>query len=646
MSEHRDLDTFSSFIHQSRYARWNPIERRRETWTETVNRYWDWMTAQFPPLGERPDIRDAIEAREVMPSMRSLMCAGEAADRDHTCTYNCSFLCLYGPREFGELTYILMNGTGVGFSAEAEVADHWPTLPTEIVRDEEKVIMVEDSKEGWSLSVTALLESLLAGVHPTWDLSKVRPAGSPLKTFGGRASGPEPLEDVFRFVTNLFYNRAGGRLRPIDLHDIACHLGRAIVVGGVRRSAMISLSDLSDVEMAKAKAGNWWETDKHRSLANNSAVYNHKPSMTEFLIEWTNLYESKSGERGIFNRYGAKKAMAGQGKRDHTRSFGTNPCGEITLRHKQFCNLTEVVVRADDDQASLETKIEQATILGTCQSALTYLPFLSDEWKKNSDEERLLGVSLTGIWDSPLTHAMVHEGTTLRFRLSKWRQLTHGINSEWAAKLGISPSAAVTTVKPSGTVSCLVDSASGIHPRYSGQYIRRVRMDVKDPLCQLMVDQGVPHEACVVYPDSTVVFSFPIGAPEGAVTRNDVSAMRHLELWMYYKKYWTDHNPSVTIEYADEEFMEIGAWVYENFDDIQGISFLPKTEHVYQQAPYEPVDRETYEKALEAMPVIDWSQLSNYEKTDNTEASQNFACSGGQCEVVDTTENSINPERN
>lgn len=633
------MDFFGNFIHQSRYARWNPSEQRRETWVETVDRYWNWMTEKFPHLGLRPDIREAILKKNIMPSMRSLMTAGEAADRDNTCTYNCSYLCLYGPQEFGELTYILMNGTGVGFSVEEEVAAHWPRVPDTIIRSEAE-ILVEDSKEGWATAITELLEYLLSGVHPTWDLSKVRPAGERLKVFGGRASGPQPLEDVFRFVTNLFYKKKGSQLRSIDLHDIACSIGKAIVVGGVRRSAMISLSDLSDIEMAKCKSGNWWDTNGQRSLANNSAVYTHKPSMTEFLVEWANLYESHSGERGIFNRYGAKKAMEETGMRDSSRAFGTNPCGEITLRHKQFCNLTEVVVRAEDTSLTLETKIEQATILGTCQSALTHLPFLSQEWKKNSEEERLLGVSLTGIWDNPITYGKISMGQ-LRGRLKRWRELTHEVNADWAGRLGISPSAAITTVKPSGTVSCLVDSASGIHPRHSKHYIRRVRMDAKDPLCRLMMDQGVPNEPCVVNPDATVIFSFPLGAPDSAVTRTDVSAMRHLELWMVYKKYWTDHNPSVTIEYTDEEYMEIGDWVYKNFDDIQGISFLPRTEHVYQQAPFEPIDEVTYKIACDKMPYIKWNELSNYEQMDNTKSSQTFACSGGNCDVVDTTESEM-----
>lgn len=631
------MDFFGNFIHQSRYARWNSSEERRETWEETVDRYWLWMSEKFPKLSERPDIREAIVNKNIMPSMRALMTAGEAADRDNTCTYNCSYLCLNGPEEMGELTYILMNGTGVGFSVEEDVAHKWPTLPEEITRTDQ-VITVEDSKEGWANAVTELITNLLDGNHLTWDMSKVRPAGERLKVFGGRASGPQPLEDVFRFITNLFYNKRGSRLRPVDLHDIACCIGKAIVVGGVRRSAMISLSDLSDIEMAKCKSGNWWDTNGQRALANNSAVYNHKPSMTEFLVEWANLYESHSGERGIFNRYGAKEAMAKTGMRDNSQQFGTNPCGEITLRHKQFCNLTEVVIRAEDSTCDIELKIEQATILGTCQSALTHLPYLSEEWKKNSEEERLLGVSLTGIWDNSITYGKISMGQ-LRQRLKRWRQLTHEVNADWANRIGINPSVAITTVKPSGTVSCLVDSASGIHPRYAKHYIRRVRMDAKDPLCKLMMDQGVPHEPCALNPDSTIIFSFPIGAPDSAVTRTDVSAMRHLELWMVYKQCWTDHNPSVTIEYSDDEFMEIGDWVYKNFNDIQGISFLPRTEHVYKQAPFEPVNEVTYKTACDKMPIIRWDKLSEYEKEDNTKASQTFACVGGQCEIVDTTDN-------
>jgi ribonucleoside-triphosphate reductase len=632
------MDFFGNFIHQSRYARWDSSKERRETWTETVDRYWDWMVGKFPILGQRPDIREAILNKNIMPSMRAMMTAGEAADRDNTCTYNCSYLCLNGPQEMGELTYILMNGTGVGFSVEESVAAKWPEVPYEITRDENIKIEVADSKEGWADSVKELLNYLLDGVHPTWDVSQVRASGERLKIFGGRASGPQPLEDVFRFITNLFYNKRGTRLRPVDLHDMACSIGKAIVVGGVRRSAMISLSDLSDIDMAKCKSGNWWDTNGQRALANNSAVYNHKPSMTEFLVEWANLYESRSGERGIFNRYGAKKAIEETGMRDHDQSFGTNPCGEITLRHKQFCNLTEVVIREKDATPDIELKIEQATILGTCQSALTYLPYLSKEWEDNSKEERLLGVSLTGIWDNPHTYGKISLGI-LSGRLKRWKAVAHETNASWAERIGINPSAAITTVKPSGTVSCLVDSASGIHPRYARHYIRRVRMDKKDPLSKLMADQGVPHEPCALNPDSTIIFSFPIGAPESAVTRTDVSAMRHLELWMVYKKYWTDHNPSVTIEYSDDEFMEIGDWVYKNFDDIQGISFLPRSEHVYKQAPFEPVDEVTYKVACDQMPIIKWDKLSEYEKEDNTKSSQTFACVGGQCEIVDTVDN-------
>ena len=630
------MDFFGDFIHQSRYARWRDDLSRRETWEETVDRYWNWMCSKFEILKTREDIREAILKKNIMPSMRAMMTAGEAADRDNTCTYNCSYIALDGPNAMKELCYILMNGTGVGFSVEESVVDQWPRVPDEIQRIDER-IEVADSKEGWSIAIYELLMHLYEGCHPTWDVSNVRAAGSKLKTFGGRASGPGPLEDVFRFITNLFYNKRGKKLKPVDVHDMACSIGQAIVVGGVRRSAMISLSDLSDWEMAKCKSGNWWEQNAQRSLANNSAIYNSKPSMSEFLQEWANLYESRSGERGIFNRYGAKENMKKDGLRDHNHAFGTNPCGEITLRSKQFCNLTEVVIRSKDCSIDIEAKIEQATILGTLQSALTHFPFLSEEWKKNSEEERLLGVSLTGIWDNPITYGKISMGQ-LRGRLKRWRDLAHEINADWANRIGINPSVAITTVKPSGTVSCLVDSASGIHPRYAKQYIRRVRMDIKDPLTTLMLDQQVPHERCQHNPDSTIIFEFPIGAPDKAMTREDVDALRHLELWMVYKKYWTDHNPSVTIEYTDDEYMEIGDWVYRNFDDIQGISFLPKTEHVYKQAPFEPVDNISYLLRTDKMPHIDWSKLSQYELEDTTKSSQTLACTGGACELVDMTE--------
>jgi ribonucleoside-diphosphate reductase alpha chain len=631
----RTMNFFGDFIHQSRYAKWRNDLSRRETWTETVDRYWNWMCGKFPILETRGDIRESILKKNIMPSMRAMMTAGPAADRDNTCTYNCSYIALDSPKAMKELCYILMNGTGVGFSVEESVVDQWPTIPESIERADE-IIEVEDSKEGWSIAIYELMMHLYEGCHPTWDVSKVRPSGARLKTFGGRASGPGPLEDVFRFITNMFYNKRGKKLKPVDVHDIACSIGNAIVVGGVRRSAMISLSDLTDYEMAKCKSGNWWEQESQRSLANNSAIYNSKPSMSEFLQEWAHLYESRSGERGIFNRYGTQKCMENT-QRDNNYKFGTNPCGEITLRSKQFCNLTEVVIRSKDCSVDIEAKIEQATILGTLQSSLTHFPFLSKEWKKNSEEERLLGVSLTGIWDNPITYGKISMGQ-LRGRLKRWRELTHEINADWANRIGINPSAAITTVKPSGTVSCLVDSASGIHPRYAQQYIRRVRMDIKDPLSTLMLDQGVPHERCTNNPDSTIIFEFPLSAPAGAMTRNEVSAMRHLELWMTYKKYWTDHNPSVTIEYTDDEYMEIGDWVYRNFDDIQGISFLPRTEHVYKQAPFEPIDNISYLTRCDKMPMIKWSKLSEYELEDNTKSSQTLACTGGACELVDLTD--------
>lgn len=630
------MDFFGNFIHQSRYARWIDGDKRRETWTETVTRYWDWMSSKFTPLNNRTDILSAILNKDIMPSMRALMTAGPAAERDNTCTYNCSYLELSGPTAMKELCYILMNGTGVGFSVEERIVNSWMPIPEKIDRHEDINIIVADSKEGWSDAIYQLFTNLYNGIHPTWDVSKVRPAGSRLKTFGGRASGPGPLEDVFRFITNMFYNRRGQRLRSIDIHDIACTIGRAIVVGGVRRSAMISLSDLADREMAKCKSGKWWDQNSQRSLANNSAIYNTKPTMGEFLQEWTDLYESHSGERGIFNRYGANKTAQDVGMRE-PYNFGTNPCGEITLRNCQFCNLTEVIIRPSDTVKDIELKIEQAAILGTCQSALTYFPYLRSQWKENCEEERLLGVSLTGIWDNPITYGKTSLGR-LSNRLQRWKEYSHSINSDWANRIGVNQSVAITTVKPSGTVSCLVDSASGIHPRYSKYYIRRVRMDTKDPLSSLMKDQGIPNEPCTLNPESTVVFSFPVGAPSSGVTRESVSALRHLELWMIYKKNWTDHNPSVTIEYTDDEFMEIGDWVYRNFDDIQGISFLPKTEHVYKQAPFEPIDEVTYKIMCDRMPLLKWDKLREYELEDTTKSSQTLACTGNSCELVDMVE--------
>ena len=620
-----EMSPFQKFIALSKYARWRDDLGRRETWPETVDRWWDWMLSKAPILADRTDIHDAVLNLEVMPSMRALMTAGPAADRDNTSVYNCSYLELDGPIAMSELLYILMNGTGVGYSVERRVVDKWTAVPEDITRDPSVVIRVKDSKAGWADAVKALLSNLMGGIHPTWDISGIRPAGARLKTFGGRASGPGPLEDCLRFITNTIYNARGRRLRPIEVHDMACVIANSVIVGGVRRSAMISLSDLDDHEMARAKSGNWWEKHSYRSLANNSAVYLDKPEMDVFMEEWLGIYRSYSGERGIFNREAAQSCSASIG-RDSDHNFGTNPCGEITLRPMGFCNLTEAVVRPGMNENELIRRVEIASIIGTVQSMCTHFPYLRKAWQRNAEEERLLGVSLTGIQDN----------RTLIFNpqvLGAARRHAAMINAEWADKLGIEHSKAVTTVKPSGTVSCLVDSASGIHHRYAPYYIRRVRCDKKDPLFQLMYDQGVPGEDCVNNPANTYVFEFVIGY-DGPSTRSSAQAM--LTDWAIIKQNWTDHNPSVTIEYQSHEFMSIGSRLYSDYWNIaQGLSFLPRSEHVYKQAPYEEITKEEYDRRVAEFPVIDWSKLSDYEKNDTTKSSQTFACSGNSCEIVD-----------
>ena len=635
MSIHK-MNNFQKFIAVSRYARWLPEQGRRESWSETVDRFWGYMTDKFEPLKERKDIKEAVLNLEVMPSMRLLMTAGAACDRDNTCAYNCSYLEISRPRAFSDLMYVLMNGTGVGYSVESRCISQLPVVPDTIERVEDDVIVVADSKEGWADALKELVAKLYNGLHPTWDVSNIRPAGARLETFGGRASGPGPLEDVFRFVTNEFYNARGRNLTSLECHDICCVIARAIIVGGVRRSAMISLSDLNDRTMAKAKSGTWWETHGHRALANNSAIYNGKPDLSVFLREWSDLYESQAGERGIFNRTGAKAQMENIG-RDANHEFGFNPCAEILLRDKQFCNLTEVIIKSTDKVQDLRRKVEIATILGTCQSALTNFPYLGADWKSNCEEERLLGVSMTGIYDNPLTYGKEGLGK-LAHRLERLRAHSHKTNMDWAEKIGINPSKSITCVKPSGTVSCLCDTSSGIHPRYADHFIRRVRIDKKDPLYDLMKKQGVKVEDCVMNPDTVAVFSFAMQAPKGSLTSQDINAISHLELWRIYKRHWTDHNPSITVSYTDEEFLDVGRWLWENFSDVQGISFLPKTEHVYKQAPFEIISEAEYKELCEESPDVDFEALIKYERVDSTKSSQTMACSGGACEIVDLVE--------
>jgi len=623
---------YQTFIATSRYARWLDEEGRRETWGETVGRFVD-NIVRPSDVSDKDinEIEEAILNLEVMPSMRALMTAGPAAARDNTCVYNCSYLPVDHPRAFDEAMFILLCGTGVGFSVERQSISKLPEVPHDI-RDSDDLIVVQDSKEGWAKALRKVISGLYTGDVPKWDLSKIRAAGERLKTFGGRASGPEPLNDLFKFVVAKFKGAAGRKLNSVECHDIMCKIGEVVVVGGVRRSAMISLSNLSDDRMRHAKSGQWWENEGQRALANNSVAYTDKPDMETFMREWLSLVESKSGERGIFSRVAADKHVARNGRRETGKEWGTNPCSEIILRPYQFCNLTEVVIRPTDTEKTLTNKVRLATILGTIQSTYTDMPYLRPIWRKNTEDERLLGVSLTGIMDNELTN------NPSKKLLNKLRHIAVQTNDHLAQQLGIAASAAITCVKPSGTVSQLVDSASGIHARHSEYYIRTVRGDNKDPLTQFLTDSGIPSEPCVMKPDSTTVFSFPVKSPEGAVTRNDMTAIEQLELWKMYALEWCEHKPSVTITVRDEEWLKVGAWVYENFDICSGVSFLPHSDHTYAQAPYQDCDEDTYKEALAKMPArIDWMALSEYEKEDNTAGSQTMACSGDSCEVVDLT---------
>ena len=642
--------TYQEYIHLSRYARWDYDNGRRETWDETVERYFnffsEWLEEKHDyklENGERTELENAVKELKVMPSMRCLMTAGPALKKENPAGYNCSYVKVDIPRSCDEILYVLMNGTGVGFSVEEEYTAQMPVVPDELY-ETDTVIVVADSKLGWAKAFKELVSLLYGGHIPKWDVSKVRPAGSPLKTFGGRASGPEPLVDLFNFTINTFKGATGRKLKPIECHDIVCKTAEIVVVGGVRRSALISLSDLNDREMRFAKSGQWWEQDVQRALANNSVNYKEKPDVGTFMREWLSLYDSKSGERGIYNGLSAKRAVErlneryrdGSGdyirRRDAREDFGTNPCSEIILRSREFCNLSEVVVRRRDTRESLKAKVKHATILGTFQSTLTEFKYLSREWKRNCDEERLLGVSLTGIMDNPLTNGSKNG---LKELLEELRDVAYETNKEWADRLGIPHAAAITCVKPSGTVSQLVDSASGIHARHNPFYIRTVRADNKDPLCKLMQEMGFPNEPDVTKPDHTTVFSFPMKSPKDAVFRMDMSALEQLELWKTYQESWCEHKPSVTISVKEDEWVDVAAWVYENFDSISGISFLPFSEHVYRQAPYQDCTEEEYNEALGNMPKnVDWAELSKYESQDYTVSSQELACVAGGCEVI------------
>jgi len=630
--------SYQEFIHLSRYSRWLPEEGRRETWNETVTRYFDFFTDHVKDMTGykidkdlRNDLEIAVLEQRVMPSMRCLMTAGEALKRENIAGYNCSYVAVNRIQAFDEILYILMNGTGVGFSVERQFVSELPLVAEEF-HETDTVIVVADSKLGWAKAYKELVGLLYIGQIPKWDLSKIRPAGAPLKTFGGRASGPAPLENLFNFTVNVMRGSKGRRLSSLECHDIVCKIAEVVVVGGVRRSALISLSNLSDDRMRHAKSGQWWEQNSQRALANNSACYTEKPDMGIFMDEWTALYNSKSGERGIFNRASANKMAEKNGRRTiEGYEFGTNPCSEIILRDREFCNLSEVVVRSSDTKESLLHKVRLATILGTFQSTLTNFKYVSAAWKKNCSEERLLGVSLTGIMDSRLTNG---KERNLDHLLESLKAEAVAVNKEFAEKMGIPQSVAITCVKPSGTVSQLVDAASGIHARHNPFYIRTVRGDKKDPLTKMMTDVGFPVEDDVMNPANTAVFSFPMKVGSSAVFRTDMTAIEQLELWLTYQKHWCEHKPSVTISVKEEEWMEVGAWVYKHFDFMSGVSFLPFSEHTYQQAPYQDTDKEGYEFLLKQMPKkVDWSKLSEYEMSDMTVGSQELACVAGACEI-------------
>ena len=647
---------YQNFIALSRYARWREDDQRRETWTETVERYFDYMENHLSkkhgyvlPTDLRSQLEEAVLNQNIMPSMRALMTAGPALDRCHVGGYNCSYLPVDNPRAFDECMYILMCGTGVGFSVERDSVDCLPYV-NETFNETDTVIKVGDSRPGWAKSLRELIAMLYAGQIPKWDVSEVRPAGARLKTFGGRASGPQPLIELFKFCIEKFKGAAGRRLYPIECHDIMCKIGEVVVVGGVRRSALISLSNLNDDLMAKAKSGQWWVNEGQRALANNSVAYRFKPEIGTFMREWVSLYDSKSGERGIFNRESAIKQAQKNGRRETLTGlkhhltklplhyeYGCNPCSEIILRPYQFCNLSEVVVRSTDTQQTLTEKVRLATILGTFQSTLTDFKYLRKVWQKNTEEERLLGVSLTGIMDNAMMSGKsAHLGMNIGATLNALKEQAIETNAAIAEQLGIPQSAAITCVKPSGTVSQLVNSASGIHARHNPYYIRTVRGDNKDPITQFLIAEGIPAEPDVMKPDSTTVFSFPTKSPNGAVTRFDMSALEQLELWLLYQRHWCEHKPSVTISVKEEEWMDVGAWVYKHFDEVSGISFLPFSEHTYEQAPYQDIDEETYYELMEQMPKrVDWLKLQDFEKEDTTSGGRELACTAGVCEVVD-----------
>ena len=631
------MSPYQQFIHQTRYARWLESEKRRETWEETVDRYINFFKQERANTLELQALLDEakqyILSMKVMPSMRALMTAGEALKRENIAGFNCSYIAINNKRAFAEALYILMCGTGVGFSCERQEVAKLPIVP-EVLQPSHDVIVVGDSKEGWAKAYAKLLSALYTGDIPQIDYSKLRPQGARLKTFGGRASGSKPLQKLFEFTVNKFKHSLGKKLTSIDVHDILCMVGEIVVVGGVRRSALISLSNLSDHRMRDAKSGQWWQDNPQRGLSNNSVAYTEKPSAEIFMEEWLALVKSKSGERGIFNRVAAQNQAAKYARRNPNHSYGTNPCSEIILRDKQFCNLTEVIVRVDDDINTLSEKVRIATILGTFQASLTKFNFLSETWTKNTEEEALLGVSMTGIMDNLITSGQ-GDKAYLKQMLNYLREGCIETNKAVAEMLGIKPSAAITCVKPSGTVSQLCDTASGIHARHNSHYIRTVRIDKKDPVYALLKHQGMPMEDDAMRPDSTAVVSFPQVAPQDCITRNDMTALEQLELWLIYQRNWCEHKPSVTITVKEDEWVSVGAWVYEHFDEVSGISFLPHSDHTYQQAPYQDMTEESLNQWIKdnPSPVIDWAMLPMFEKEDETVSSQTLACVSGMCEI-------------
>jgi len=633
---------YENFIALSRYAKWVEAEGRRETWGETVDRYFSFMTDHLeknhnyiPNEKLVAELKEFVFERNVMPSMRSVMTSGAALERDNVAGYNCAFLPVDSPRSFDETMYVLMCGTGVGFSVEYKYINKLPAVPEKLEKSD-TVIVVEDSKQGWAKAYRELLALLWTGHIPAVDVSKVRPAGARLKTMGGRSSGPQPLVNLFDFTIAKFKNAAGRNLKPIECHDIMCKIGEVVVVGGVRRSAMISLSNINDIEMAQAKSGNWWEASPQRALSNNSVAYSRKPDMEQFIAEWKSLYDSKSGERGIYNVAAAQAQAAKFGRRDPEIHYGTNPCSEIILRPYQFCNLSEVVLRENDSRKDIQRKVELATILGTWQSTLTDFKYLRKIWKDNTEEERLLGVSLTGQFGHKFMSGK-EDLVALEAFLMTLRDKAREVNKEEAGKIGIPESAAITCVKPSGTVSQLVGVSSGMHPWHSPYYVRTVRGSKNDPISVFLKEVGIPVEDDVMKPNETYVFSFPVKAPEGAIVRNDLTAIDHLNIWLVYQRAWCEHKPSITVSVKEDEWMEVGAWVYKNFDEVSGISFLPHSEHTYKQAPYQEIGKEEYDELVAKMPKnIRWEDLSFYETEDGTSTNATLACSSdGNCELVD-----------